>query len=113
METFAGIPSYGSSVRQQPQTAVVKFGDGYEQRNQTDINTAPQSWNLSFNNRTPEGAKAILDFFIARAGREAFKWRPPGETAYRKFVCENWDKNFGSRGNYAVTATFREVFDLG
>lgn len=63
MTTFTYIPDFGASKKLNPKINSIKFGDGYEQRASSGLNTNPQIWNLSFSNRTDIEAEAIDDFY--------------------------------------------------
>lgn len=111
MTTFTYIPDFGASKKLNPKINSIKFGDGYEQRASSGLNTNPQIWNLSFSNRTDTEAEAIDDFLSARGGVEAFYWTPYNEVI-GKYICKEWSKTLDSFNRNTIQATFQQVFDL-
>jgi phage-related protein len=112
MAVFTYTPDFGAQVTKQPSVRSVKFSDGYEQRIAYGLNTAPQSWNLSFAQRTDAEAAAIEAFLSARNGVEAFDWTPPNGAQQFKFICRQWTRSLDRANLNTVSATFEQVFDL-
>lgn len=77
MNTFTWVPSYGSRETTKPTVNTVKFGDGYEQRVATGINTMPRTWELELTNKPSVVADAIVAFLRQNKAVTAFKWTPP------------------------------------
>jgi phage-related protein len=107
MTTFTDTPS-SAALATKPRVRVAAFGDGYEQRVADGINNAPRSWSLGFTRPTTE-ADAILAFFEARNGAEAFDWTPPYGAA-GKFVAREWSVQLIGPVAKSISATFEEVF---
>jgi phage-related protein len=63
---FPWVPSYGSAATTKPTVQKIKFGDGYEQRVATGINSNPRQWQVTFASRTNDTADALEAFFLAR-----------------------------------------------
>jgi len=99
-------------VDNEPRVKVAKFGDGYEQRVADGINNDPDSWTISFTQRSGADIQALYDFMKARGGVEAFDWVPRGEVTARKFVCRKWTRKFDAY-DVVQSVTFRleEVFE--
>tara|TARA_R100001443_G_scaffold38430_1_gene51915 strand:+ start:4317 stop:4658 length:342 start_codon:yes stop_codon:yes gene_type:complete len=112
MATFPSItPTYGVQKRSQPNTRIVQFGDGYEQRITFGLNQNPKIFNLTFEVSETD-ADTIETFLDARAVDSAsFTFTPPGESSSSKFVCESWNKSVPYLNRARVQATFREVFE--
>ena len=112
MATFPSItPTYGVQKRSQPNTRIVQFGDGYEQRTTFGLNQNPKIFNLTFEVSETD-ADTIETFLDARAVDSAsFTFTPPGESSSSKFVCESWNKSVPYLNRARVQATFREVFE--
>jgi len=112
MATFPSItPTYGVQKRSQPNTRIVQFGDGYEQRVTFGLNQNPKIFNLTFEVSETD-ADTIETFLDARAVDSAsFTFTPPGESSSSKFVCESWNKSVPYLNRARVQATFREVFE--
>ena len=71
------IPDRGMAIDQTPRTFKASYGDGYEQRVSAGINNLPESWSLSWNNKTLNEANKIVKFLEDQGGVTAFDWYPP------------------------------------
>jgi phage-related protein len=71
-------PDRGLKADQQPRVLVAAYGDGYEQRVAAGINNLPESWSLTWKNRTSAEANKIVDFLETQGGVTAFDWYPTG-----------------------------------
>lgn len=100
----------GAQRSVKPNVTVTQFGDGYEARLASGINSTPKTWSVSFTN-TSGMAKEILAFLEARGGVEAFTWVDPmGDTA--NYVCRQWSSSRQSiTGVYQISATFEQVYE--
>jgi phage-related protein len=107
MSTFTDTPG-SAALTTKPRVRTAAFGDGYEQRLADGINNAPRSWSLGFTRPTAE-ADAILAFFEARNGAEAFDWTPPYGAAGR-WVARDWSAQMISMVAKSINVTFEEVF---
>jgi phage-related protein len=112
MSAFVWVPDFGAAGTKKPNVSVIKFGEGYEQRSSFGMNTSPESWSLSFNNRDQAEFILINDFLSARGAVEAFSWTPPDATTARIFVCREWTKTRVKGTFYSISATFDEVFEF-
>jgi phage-related protein len=92
-----------------PSAQVTKFGDGYEARVATGINSKPAIWNVTFTKPTAEAIE-ILDFVEARNAVEAFDWVDPIDRS-GVYVCREWSSSQIPFGLIAVVATFEQVFE--
>ena len=115
MATFPSIePSYGLQKQSSPTIKIVKYADGFEQRQLVGI-AAHQNkkiYNLAWNNITETDSDTIETFLDARADdRASFDYTPPGESTSYKFVCDTWSKKIDLPNRATITATFREVFE--
>lgn len=111
MATFTTLPDNGCTYEVKPNVRVVKYGDGYEQRQANGINTQPKTWNLKFSVRTDAEAYTIVSFLEARNATEAFDWTDPNGTA-GKYVCRQWSRGKDRFNLNTVTAVFEQVFEL-
>jgi len=113
---FLWKPSYNVSTRHNPKVNVVKFGNGYEQRNPDGVFSQLIDMEISFEKRTEREARAILHFLKARKAVESFAIKElPNLYAdnttggFRKrFVCPNFNSTFIFYNNYTVTATLSQ-----
>jgi hypothetical protein len=108
--TFTYTEDFGASKKLTPRVKSIAFGDGYSQRVRDGINTNPQTWSLSFSNRTDIEADAIDAFLTARGGYESFDWTPYGESA-GKYVCKEWSKSLDGFNRNTIQAVFEQIFE--
>ena len=71
------IPDRGLSTDQSARVHMANYGDGYEQRVAAGINNLPESWSLTWNNRSNADANKVIKFLEDQAGVTAFDWYPP------------------------------------
>ncbi|KAF6684021.1 MAG: phage tail protein [Pantoea agglomerans] len=113
-ETFTWSPQKGFTVSRAPNVAVVKLGDGYEQRQTRGINPLMDSYSLTFigfndakwlRSNVATQAEAFLK---ARMAVESFYWTPSDTGAQGLYVCRSW--SLMKTGNqHELTATFEQV----
>jgi len=112
-KTFTWIPQKGATATREPNVAVVKLGDGYEQRQQQGINPLLDSYSLTFIGADglcgrPNYAKEVDAFLRERMATEAFYWTPGDTGVQALFVCRSWSlKKTGV--HYELSATFEQV----
>jgi len=71
-------PDRGLKANQEPKVLKATYGDGYEQRVASGINNLPETWNLTWKNRTSAEANKIVKFLEDQGGVTAFDWYPTG-----------------------------------
>ena len=71
------IPDRGVGTDQAARVLKANYGDGYEQRVAAGINNLPESWSLSWNNKTLNEGNKIIKFLEDHKGVTAFDWYPP------------------------------------
>lgn len=111
MATFTWTPSFAARATYRPRVRVVRFADGYEQRQADGINVRAETWDLTFSNRTQAESGAIQTFLEARNAVEAFDWTPPYEAIAIRVVCREWSKSIDTYNAITVTAQFAQVFE--
>lgn len=111
MATFTWTPSFASRATYRPRVRLVKFSDGYEQRQADGLNPRAASWELTFAHRSQTEAAAITAFLEARNAVEAFDWTPPYEASAIRVVCREWNKSIDSYNAITLTAQFAQVFE--
>lgn len=111
-QTFTWTPQRSYNVDRTPNVAVVKLGDGYEQRQVKGINPLMAKYSLLFRGvGGPCSANAATEaeaFLRARMAVESFYWTPSDTGVQALFVCRSW----GMVKNgplYELTATFEQV----
>ena len=109
MQVFTWLASYDASKTVTPTVKVIKFGDGYEQRQGTGINRKPRQFSLAFTRKSSE-IDAIESFLYARGALESFKYTHPGQSA-GVFVCREWKRTDVSFGICGLSANFDEVYE--
>ncbi|AVX37838.1 phage tail protein [Yersinia massiliensis] len=112
-ETFTWSPQKGFTASRAPNVAVVKLGDGYEQRQVKGINPLMDSYSLTFMGtdgqcNKPNVAKQAEAFIKARMAVEAFYWTPSDTGAQALYVCRSWSmKKTGPV--FELSCTFDQV----
>lgn len=109
MEVFTWKADYDASKAVAPSVRVIKFGDGYEQRQVTGINRQPRKYSLTFK-RKKSVIDAIEAFLSARGSLDAFSYTHPGQPA-GVFVCREWTRTNIAFGVDGLSATFEEVYE--
>ena len=106
MITFntAWKPASGASLDLEPSVEVVKFGDGYEQRVGTGINTQLDKWSLKFS----QNAFEVNDFLKTQGGQQTFKWTNPIGVS-NVYVCRKWKLSHVAGTVWDVSAEFEQV----
>ena len=109
MPTFTWRATYDASKTVTPTVKVIKFGDGYEQRQGTGINRQPRKLALTF--KRPKAEIEAIDAFLkARGAIEAFTYTHSGQSA-GQFVCREWTRTNIAKGVDGLSGTFEEVFE--
>ena len=111
--TGGTTPKYNLRKNSSPNTRVVRFADGFEQRILFGLasHQNPKSYNLTFDVSAADATK-IEDFFDARAlDNKNFSFTPPGEASSSQFVCEGYTKQIPYVNRATIQASFREVFE--
>ena len=107
---FAWQASYSSPVDIQMENLEIKFGDGYSQRLNRNINPDLLMFDLTFDKIKLEKTAAILHFLHQRKGVESFIWTPyqPYDSP-RLFVCKQFKPNPNFFNNFTISARFEEI----
>ena len=110
---FFWMASYTSTTSHKPLITVIRFGNGYEQRINKNINPDLKTFQLKFELKTEKEAYSIVHFLQDKAATKAFAYDPPtiySEQTYRtRYVCREWETNFNFKENYTINAKFDEV----
>jgi phage-related protein len=89
------------------------LGDGYEVSLRFGLNNVRPEWALTWETTAPN-ADTIDEFLQARADAgEAFDWVPPDVSCALRWRCEEWSVEHLAFNWVRVTATFRQVFEIG
>ncbi|MFA7333650.1 MAG: phage tail protein [Kiritimatiellia bacterium] len=110
--TFDYNPDFGAGKDVEPRVNRIKFGDGYEQRQASGLNTLPSTWALSFQNRETDLIDEIEEFLKEQGGVEYFYWTPPDEDTALKWICAKWSATKPVAGMRSLVCNFEQVFDL-
>tara|TARA_R110000824_G_scaffold401332_1_gene611714 strand:+ start:19 stop:621 length:603 start_codon:yes stop_codon:yes gene_type:complete len=114
---FLWTPSYNVSTKHNPRVNVVKFGNGYEQRNPDGLFSSLIQMDLTFDKRSEKETSAILHFLKARKGVKSFVFQNlpdlyadpiSTEGFHKRFVCATFNSTFVFFNNYTVTAAFSQ-----
>ncbi|HDL7926263.1 TPA: phage tail protein [Yersinia enterocolitica] len=112
-ETFTWSPQKGFTASRAPNVAVVKLGDGYEQRQVKGINPLMDSYSLTFMGtdgqcNKPNVAKQAEAFIKAKMAVESFYWTPSDTGVQALYVCRSWSmKKTGPA--FELSCTFEQV----
>lgn len=110
MATFTYVPSFSTSIDQEPKILEAKFGDGYEQAVLNGINSDPETWSLKFTNISSTNAQVIVDFFLTNeTATTPFDWMNPNGVTGR-YKCRKWTRTYDGYEPNGLTCTFDEVF---
>lgn len=115
METLPDIgvnPSYGLRSAGTFARDVSQFGDGYELRRPSGLNSHRRTWDITWRLLDEMQMQTLRDFLNHRLGVHAFVWPMPSGPQV-KVICEeppveshdNWN-------SFTLTATFKEDFGL-
>lgn len=107
---FVWFPDVGSQCSIKPSVNSTKFGDGYELRVSTAINTSPETWSVKLTRSAAE-SRAIDAFLRMCAGKNSFTWTTPEEVT-GAFVCRAWRKNRLDGGIVEISGDFEQVFEF-
>ena len=113
---FLWTPSYNVSTKHNPRVNVIKFGNGYQQRNPDGLFSSLIKMDLTFDKRSEKEAAAILHFLKARKAVQSFVFQnlpdlyaDSSEDGFeKKFVCPTFNSTFVFFNNYTVTAAFSQ-----
>ena len=111
------IPDKSLKRASKPNVRTADFGDGYEQRSRSGLNSIKETYTVNLSNRPKETADDIVKFFDDKAGVNSFDFTIPdtdnttatGEKTI-KVVCDTWDIQYANGNHYTVNATFRRVY---
>jgi len=107
MSTFNFSPDYSASKALKQRIIKHQFGDGYEVRRSSGLNSRLKEWSLTFR-RDKDTVTAIDTFLTSRGGVESFNWTDPNGYA-AVWVCEEHSEVFDEIDWHTITCTFREV----
>ena len=105
-------PSYSITKKSQPNTRIIKFGDGYEHRLLFSLNQNPKEFSFIWKNLTESDSDIIENFLDARADdAKSFSYQPPREPESMNFKCPSWTKTMDYGNLATIKATFVQVFE--
>lgn len=110
--TFTYTPDFDASKSVRPRVGRSKFGDGYEQRVTSGLNTKPAVWGVDFLRRPTSEIDTVEAFLAGQGGVDYFYWTPPDEATPIKVICSEWNATKPHAGMRSLSATFEQVFDL-
>ena len=117
------IPDKSLKRASKPNVRTADFGDGYEQRSRSGLNSIKETYTVNLSNRPKETADDIVKFFDDKAGITSFSFTIPDSNSTTndsagnpvstiKVVCEKYSIKYGNANHYDVTATFRRVYGV-
>ena len=91
--------------------SAIKFGDGYEQRRTSNINSKVQKWTVQKTGKAAALAP-IKAFLEGVGGLESFLWTPKNNTQISVVVDGgSYKETSKGAGVYQLSWTFRQVFE--
>jgi phage-related protein len=110
MATFTYTPDFGINFEVTPTVRVSQFGDGYEQRQASGLNSQRKNWDLKFSLRSDTEAGVIEAFLVARGAVESFDWTDINGVS-GKYVCMSWQRTKERFNLNTITCKFNQVFE--
>lgn len=108
-ETFTWLPDLGADCSEEPLVTVTKFGDGYESRLPTFINSQPQVWAVTFTTHLA-AIREIKSFLRRHGASKKFNWTTPDGDQGR-YVARKWQTKQIGFGVFQLTTSFEQVFE--
>lgn len=107
MEQFYWQVMPNMTERAQPRVKTIKFGDGYEQRQQDGLNSDLRTYDVTI--KVPRQESKFIDLFLTKhKGVKAFLWREPNRHRLITIKCSSWSTAVENTVT-TITATFEEV----
>lgn len=111
------IPDKTLARTSAPRVRSAKFGDGYEQRAKSGLNSIDESFTVNFVNRTKATIDDLNKFFDDKAGVTSFDFTIPdtdnttttGEKTIR-VVCKEWSTQYSNSDHYSMSASFERIY---
>ena len=111
------IPDKTLARTSAPRVRSAKYGDGYEQRAKSGLNSIDESFTLNFVNRTKATIDDLNKFFDDKAGVTSFDFTIPdtdnttttGEKTI-SVVCKEWSTQYSNSDHYSMSASFERIY---
>lgn len=110
--SFEVVADRGLQRQTQHNVFTAKFGDGYEQRGLSGINTKMDMFTITLNNRTASSINLVAAYLDERAGKN-FDFTVTdlaGDTAL-KVVCDAYNISYGRENYHSLQAQLRRVYE--
>lgn len=111
METLPDIgrnPDYGLTAAGTFARDVASFGDSYELRRASGLQSFRRSWSVKWSLLTEAQRDTLRNFLNARLGVSAFQCAIPGEGVLRVICADPPSSSYDTVGRFTLTATFTE-----
>ncbi len=108
MEIFNFDVAIGSSATTDFKVNVVKFGDGYEQRQPQGLTPILEDWNVEVVG-TKEHIDTIKAFLDKHAGYKAFLWRVTPDEPLKKYKATKYTRKPKGGSIWIISWTMEEV----
>jgi phage-related protein len=105
-------PDWGAKREYKPRILKVEFGDPYAQRAGDGQNNNPHILTLTWTDCTAAEKNYIVDFMESHKGYKAFTYVYQTGDDPVTYICEEWDWTHSNAGDYNVSATLLQVFDI-
>lgn len=107
-ETFTWVVQKDLTREPQLNVRVIQFGEGYEQRQATNLGAPLNHYSFTFRGTAAE-ADAAFNFLVRHGGVKPFYWTPPNDTVTRLVVCDEFQNTEYNGITHTVSGKFREV----
>lgn len=108
-DTFEFKVQQGYSVNYKPKVAIIRFHDGYEQRQPLGLNNNLRKFSgLKVILTSREDSQRLQAFLEERKGYRSFKWQLPGKDEIVNVYCSRWT-TVERWGIITITMTFEET----
>ncbi len=101
-------PSYGLTTNVNFDPTVVRYGGGYEQRQEKDLSPDLRTWSVSWNNLKPDQYDILHTFLRERKAVYAFLWKIPDTDEVVKVFCTSLSDDHARFHSKNLSTKFRE-----
>jgi phage-related protein len=107
------VPDRSMARRTMPKVLLANFGDGYEQRIPSGINSLGEEYTVTFKTRPKLDIDNMTAFFDTQKGTTNFSFTIPNSAGEKtiKVVCSDYSLSFEYDNFYTIEATFRRVYE--
>ena len=110
--SFEVVVDRGMQRQTQHNVLIAKFGDGYEQRALSGINTKMDNFTITLNNRTASSINLVAAYLDDKAGKNFdFTVTDLSGDKTMKVACEAYNISYGRENFHSLQAQLRRVYE--